>query len=85
VGRSHWNQGYVTEAATAMLRYAFENNGLHKVYATADARNIGSIRVMQKIGMTQEAHLRQHRFYRGEYADEVQYGILASEWSAKGM
>jgi RimJ/RimL family protein N-acetyltransferase len=82
VGRSYWNHGYVTEAATAMLRYAFEASGLHKVYATADGRNIGSIRVMQKVGMQEEARLRQHRFYRGEYADQVQYGILASEWRA---
>jgi RimJ/RimL family protein N-acetyltransferase len=80
IGRRHWKQGYVPEAAQAMLRYAFEECGLHKVFATADARNLASIRVMQKLGMRQEALLREHRFYRGDHADEVHYAILASEW-----
>jgi ribosomal-protein-alanine N-acetyltransferase len=80
VGRAHWNKGYVTEAARAILQYAFDTSGLHKVFATADARNLASIRVMQKLGMQQEARLREHRSYRGEHADEVQYGILRSEW-----
>jgi RimJ/RimL family protein N-acetyltransferase len=82
VGRPYWNKGYVTEAVQAMLRYAFDVSGLHKVFATADSRNLASIRVMEKVGMRQEALLREHRFYRGERADEVHYGILASEWKA---
>ena len=80
IGRTNWNRGYVTEAVRATLRYGFESAGLHKVFATADARNLASIRVMQKVGMQQEALLREHRSYRGEHADEVHYGILRSEW-----
>ena len=80
VGRAYWNKGYVTEAVRAILPYAFGTAGLHKVFATADARNLASIRVMQKVGMQQEALLREHRSYRGEHADEVHYGILRSEW-----
>jgi RimJ/RimL family protein N-acetyltransferase len=83
VGRAYWNRGFVTEAVRAMLRYAFETSGLHEVVATADARNVAYIRVMEKVGMQQEALLREHRFYRGEHADEVHYGILASEWRSQ--
>jgi ribosomal-protein-alanine N-acetyltransferase len=79
VGRAYWNRGYVTEAATAVLDYGFVA-GLHKVTATADARNLASIRVMEKLGMTREGVLRQQRFSHGEYIDEVHYGILRSEW-----
>jgi RimJ/RimL family protein N-acetyltransferase len=80
IGPAYWNHGYTTEVAEAILRYAFETAGLARVFATADANNLGSIRVMQKIGMKQEALLRKHRTYRAEHADEVHYGILASEW-----
>jgi ribosomal-protein-alanine N-acetyltransferase len=80
IGRAHWNKGYVTEAARRVLEYALKTVGLHKVYASADARNLASIRVMQKLGMQQEGILREHRFYRGEWVDEVRFGILASEF-----
>ena len=80
VGRPYWNRGFVTEAAKAVLDYGFGTAGLHKVFATADARNAGSLRVMEKLGMTLEGVLRQHRFSRGEYVDEVHYGILQSDW-----
>jgi [ribosomal protein S5]-alanine N-acetyltransferase len=79
VGRPYWNRGFVTEAAMAMLNYGF-GAGLHKVSATADSRNVGSIRVMEKLGMIREGVLRRHRFSHGEYVDEVHYGLLTSEW-----
>jgi ribosomal-protein-alanine N-acetyltransferase len=52
-----------------------------RVYATADARNIASRRVMEKLGMRLEATLRMHRLdARGELLDEVWYGLLREEW-----
>ncbi len=36
--------------------------------------------VAEKIGMKQEARIRQVRFYEGKYYDSVQYGILRDEW-----
>ena len=82
VARAHWGNGFATEAASAVVAYGFETLGLHRIFATADARNLASIRVMQKLGMQHEATLRQHRFYRGEHADEVHYAILAQEYFA---
>jgi RimJ/RimL family protein N-acetyltransferase len=80
IGRSHWGRGLATEAAGAVIKYGFEALHLHRIFATADSRNLASIRVMQKLAMQHEATLRQHRFYRGEYADEVYYAILAEEY-----
>jgi ribosomal-protein-alanine N-acetyltransferase len=82
VAPAHWGKGIATEACAAVLDYAFGQLGLHRVFATADARNAASIRVMQKLGMRQEAYLRGHRFYRGERTDEVWYAILAGEYAA---
>lgn len=47
----HWNQGYATEAAKAVLNYAFRQLDLVEVVSFTSALNKPSIRVMQKIGL----------------------------------
>ena len=47
----YWNMGYGTEMGSALLRYAFKHLSIPRVYATCDSENIGSSRVMEKIGM----------------------------------
>lgn len=48
---SHWNQGYATEAAKAVLQYAFETLKLNEVVSFTVVNNIASRRVMEKIGL----------------------------------
>lgn len=80
VGRIYWGQGIATEAARVVLDFGFRVFEPQKVLCKADARNLESLKVMQKLGMTQEALLRKHRLFRGEYIDEVWFGILREEW-----
>jgi len=75
VAVEYWSRGYCTEAATAVLDYAFKEMGLHRVYAHHFARNPASGRVMQKIGMTYEGTLRHHHVKWGRFEDLVCYGI----------
>lgn len=49
--RRHWGQGLATEAARAVVTYAFEELGLTAVRGSTDAENLASQRVMEKIGM----------------------------------
>lgn len=44
-------RGYATEAAGAVLRYAFEEPGLPQVKADVDEPNAASVRVLEKLGM----------------------------------
>jgi len=81
VARAHWGRGFATEATTAVTKFGFSSLNLHRIFATADARNLASIRVMQKLGMLEEGVLRQHRYFRGQHVDEVHYAILADEYS----
>jgi RimJ/RimL family protein N-acetyltransferase len=76
-------QGYASEAAAELLRIGFEEAGLHRITANCDARNTPSSRVMERIGMRREAHFRQSSFEKGEWVDELEYGILADEWRAR--
>ena len=48
---ARWNRGLASEAARAMIRYGFEEQGLDAVVASTDAPNAASIRVMEKVGM----------------------------------
>jgi RimJ/RimL family protein N-acetyltransferase len=83
IQRRLWGQGLATEAARAVVDSAFRtHSALNRVEATADSRNIASLRVMEKIGMRREGTLRQNRLSRGEYVDEAYFGLLRAEWEA---
>jgi RimJ/RimL family protein N-acetyltransferase len=51
LSRAAWGRGYATEAASAVLRWAFVGLGLERVVAVADPANAASLRVLDKIGM----------------------------------
>ncbi len=53
--QKHWGKGYATEAATIVLDYGFEQLGLDTIYATAEANNIASKKVLLKLGFRQDA------------------------------
>ncbi|MGA8117215.1 MAG: GNAT family protein [Actinocatenispora sp.] len=75
--------GYATEAAAAMLRLGFEGLDLHRITGRLDNRNAASARVLERLGMRREACLVHNQYYKGEWADEVVYGMLADEWRAR--
>ncbi|HWI00672.1 MAG TPA: GNAT family N-acetyltransferase [Propionibacteriaceae bacterium] len=75
--------GYATEAAHAVLHLAFDDLGLHRAIARIDARNVTSIRVAARLGMRQEAHLVENERFKGEWSDELDFGLLEREWLAQ--
>lgn len=80
LARAYWGKGLTTEAARAVVDWGFSQLSLAKVYASADLRNAGSWRVMEKTGMPREGVLRSHTTTRDGRADQVFYGILRPEW-----
>jgi RimJ/RimL family protein N-acetyltransferase len=76
----HQGRGYATEAAAAVLRIAFDAYGLHRVSGRLEARNSASTRVLEKLGMRREAHLRENEWVKGEWQSELVYALLAREW-----
>lgn len=79
VGKPYWNGGYATEAARAIITYAFEELELHRVHAHYMTRNAASGRVMEKAGMVREGLLREHVLNGGVYEDIICYGIVRDE------
>ena len=78
--RSAWGKGYATEAAQVMLDFGFKSLELHRIWACCDPENAGSIRVLQKLGMRQEGHLKHDCQIRGEWRDNLLFAILEDEW-----
>jgi RimJ/RimL family protein N-acetyltransferase len=77
----HGGSGYATEAAHAVLRLAFDELDLHRVIARIDPRNTAPLRLAERLGMRKEAHLVQNHWHRDGWADEVNFGLLRSEWN----
>ena len=75
--------GYATEAVRALIGVAFGTYGMRRVVAQIDARNTASARLCHRVGMKQEAHLREDHWAKGEWTDNVIYGLLASEWPTR--
>ena len=77
---AHWGHGYATEAARAILAFGFVRLGIHRAWASCVADNTASARVLTKLGMRREAHLREVAHYKGRWWDEQIYAILEDEW-----
>ncbi|MEP6696704.1 MAG: GNAT family N-acetyltransferase [Pseudonocardiales bacterium] len=73
-------QGYAREAVAALLSVAFDRVNLHRVVGRTDARNEASAGLMRSLGMRQEAHLRHNEIFKGEWGDELLFGLLEDEW-----
>lgn len=75
-----WNKGYATEIASILIKTIFTNHNIHKITACCDSRNKASEKVMIKAGMKIEGLFKQHRFKKGNWFDELKYGLLKEDW-----
>jgi RimJ/RimL family protein N-acetyltransferase len=79
-----WGHGYATEAARALLQWAFDTVDLNRVQAEADTRNAASARVLEKLGFAREGTLREDCVVNGDVSDSWVYGLLRREWQTPG-
>ncbi|MCJ7842418.1 GNAT family N-acetyltransferase [Lederbergia sp. NSJ-179] len=63
-----------------MIGFGFGELKLHRIYATCDQRNIGSARVLEKVGMIKGGRIREHLLIKDEWRDSYLYSILEQEW-----
>ncbi len=82
--RAAWGQGYATEAAAALVGWAFDELSLNRVQAETDTRNVASARVLEKLGFVREGTLREDCIVNGEVSDSWVFGLLRREWRAGG-
>jgi len=84
LGVEHWGKGYATEAGQEMLRYGFEDLGMHRIFATHFKHNPASGRILKKLGMRYEGCQREHLLKWEQFVDSEMYGLLRQEWQLSG-
>ena len=75
IGSNYWNNGYVTEAVKAFIKFLFEEKGFNTVYASFFVGNDASKRVMEKSGMTYNRYSAKELEYLGKERDLIYYVI----------
>jgi len=76
---TYWRQGYATEALRKILDFSFTELELHRIEADCATGNTGSIKVLEKVGMTREGLCRKILPIRGEWVDNYMYAILDTD------
>lgn len=79
----HQGQGFASEAAHAMVGFAFGGLDVHRVFADCDPRNLGSCRVAEKLNMRLEGQLIENVYLKDRWCDSMIYAVLRREWNAR--
>jgi RimJ/RimL family protein N-acetyltransferase len=77
---AYQHSGLASEAARAVIDFAFGVLALNRVIATTDCRNAPSVALMERLGMKREGHFLHNAWFKGEWCDEYQYAVLRQEW-----
>jgi RimJ/RimL family protein N-acetyltransferase len=76
IGEEYWGNGYGTEAAKAMIEFAFKEKKYHRVYVRHFKSNPASGKIMKKCGMEYKGTLKDHIYKNDSFEDIVYYGII---------
>jgi len=85
INQSSAGRGVCTEALKLLVNLLFKDVGFFKLVAKCDPRNIGSYRVMEKLGFKREALFKEHYLLGDEWTDQYDYGLRASEWNKRSV
>ena len=83
INPDYWGRGYATEAAETIVTFGFSELGLHRIWAWCIAENSGSRRLLEKLGMRQEARLRDKEYFKNRWWDVLYFAILEDEWQER--
>ncbi len=79
IGKPHWGQGFITEAARKVLEYGFLELGLERVCVGCFACNTASRRVIEKLGFIYEGTARGEYKKLGVRYDTLHFGMLRED------
>lgn len=84
IARPHWNRGYITEAATALLDWHFADTDAEVVASSAHHDNAASLAVQRKLGFNPIA--REMRFSQTlqHNVEHVLTILSRKDWTARG-
>jgi RimJ/RimL family protein N-acetyltransferase len=80
LAREHQGKGYGSEAINWVTDWAFTFGGMHKVAISAGSFNPGAERLYKRLGFIEEGRIRHDIFFKGEWVDKIDMGMLEDEW-----
>lgn len=81
-----WGQGLMTEAIGAVLRFGFMTMRLHSIEAQIHPANIGSRRVLEKVGFVQEGYFHENYYdpVEASFTDTAVFSFVKTDWLRRG-
>jgi ribosomal-protein-alanine N-acetyltransferase len=80
VDEAQAGQGFVPEGVALVMRYAFEQLGLHRLQISIVPRNAPSRRVVEKLGVRAEGVAERYLEINGTWEDHIRFAITVEEW-----
>lgn len=77
---AHWQRGYATEAADALVSWLFSHEEMTRVEGMLHPANAGSARVLERLGMRFEGRTRLSYWVGNENTDDLLYGMTRDDW-----
>lgn len=82
LARGYQGRGYAGEAVGQILQHLFTQRNLRRVSAECDVRNVPSARLLRRLGFAEEGCRRAHTWLKGEWTDDLLFGLLRESWRA---
>ena len=79
IDKSFSGKGITTRAMGWVCDYCFNHLGLNKISARINRNNYSSIKMVQKVGFVQEGIFREDDIIKGQYIDNVYFGIIKND------
>jgi len=79
----YWKKGIMTEALTEIIKYGFNKLSINRIEALIIPENIGSIKLIEKIGFKKEGLLKEYRYEKNNFIDCYIYSILKNKSKLK--
>jgi [ribosomal protein S5]-alanine N-acetyltransferase len=78
-------QGFAKETMQGLVKFLFNEKGIHRIVETVDAENTASIQMLKSVGFRQEALFVENIFLKGRWSSEYQFALLQKEWAESGF
>ena len=83
LNRSYWGNGYMLEAAQAIVNFGFDQLQIQRIFATCHPDNRASIRILEKLNMQFESRLPKQKKCHGLWRDTLIYGLCNKDWKPR--
>ena len=83
VDSAHAGQGYTPESVVLVARFAFEDQGLHRIQISIIPRNAASRRVVEKLDIRAEGVAERYLEINGAWEDHIRFAMTSEEWAVR--